>query len=333
MKRVGYLMERISHSDNLAEAFLKAAKGKWAKKDVLLFREDLSRNLDGIARDLLSGEYEISPGYSFTIHDPKKRNILAPSFRDAVTYQAVMRICHPVFDAFQVYDSFASRPGKGTDGALGRALEHARRYEWFLKLDVVKYFDSIDHRVMFSQLCRLFKDPLLLDFFHRFLSSYGSESGKGLAIGALLSQYFANHYLSVSDHYLKEKMRVPALVRYMDDFILFAHGREELLSYENDIRCYVAQTLKLHLHPMLLNKTRHGVPFLGFVVGKEGLRLSSRSRSRFRRKLSEAEFLYEQGLISEEKCRERVASMAVFVDRAARSGFKEKVYREIGLFS
>ena len=324
-------MEKICHLDNLNEAFLRAAKGKAAKKSVILFRESLSSNLSSIASDLLANQYVISPGHTFTIYDPKKRDILAPTFRDAVTYQAVMRICHPIFDAYQIYDSYASRPGKGPDVALERALDYTHRYDWFLKLDVVKYFDSIDHYVMFEQLSRMFKDPLLMQFFWKFLSSHNEDTGKGLGIGALPSQYFANHYLSISDHYLKERMRVPAMVRYMDDFVLFAQKKTDLIAYEKEIRQFIRDTLKLELHQMQLGKTRYGVPFLGFVVGENGLRLSSRSR--FRRNLAKVEYLYEEGLITENKCRERVLAMKSFVDKAAKPSFRDKVFREIGLFS
>lgn len=143
---------------------------------------------------LLDGSFRFGQYHFFTVYDPKRRTICAASFPERVVFHAMMRICHPVFDDFQIFDSYASRIGKGTYKALERAQQYAKRYQYFAKLDVCKYFDSIDHEVMLHQLCRLFKDSQLLIFFRDLLDSYETSEGRGLPIGNLTSQYFANDY-------------------------------------------------------------------------------------------------------------------------------------------
>ena len=214
-------MPRIASLENLHEAFLRAARGKACKRAVIDFRSRLDEHLKEMSRQLLDGTFQFGRYHFFTVCDPKRRTICAASFPERVAFHAMMRICHPVFDDFQIYDSYASRIGKGTYKALERARHFSRCYQWFAKLDVCKYFDSISHEVLLGQLCRLIKDSQLLLYFRDLLATYEVEEGRGLPIGNLTSQYFANHYLAVADHYAKEQLKVPAMVRYMDDLLLF----------------------------------------------------------------------------------------------------------------
>lgn len=317
-------MERICRIDNLYEAFLRAAKGKNGHKVVVEFRERLNCELESIMNDLSTGSYRCGEGNLFTIYDPKKRQIKAAPFRDRVTFHAVMRVCHSVFDKYQIFDSYASRPGKGTYAALERAQMFVRRYGWFAKLDVVKYFDTIDHDVLRRQLCRLFKDAGLLRFFDELIAGYCTLPGKGLPIGNLTSQYFANHYLSPADHYAKEVVGVPAVVRYMDDMLLFADDKNELMAYCRTYSRYVSEVLKLELHPVTMNRTASGLPFLGYVVYPHKLRLNENSKRRFRSKLIAMEKARETGSLGETEYVARVQSMYSFVEKADSIGFRKR---------
>lgn len=324
VKRVGRLMPRIVSLENLHEAFLRAAKGKSAKLAVKEFRTRLDGNLIEMIRQLADGSFRFGRYHFFTVFDPKRRTICAASFPERVAFHAMMRICHPVFDDFQIYDSYASRIGKGTYKALERAQQFAGRYQWFAKLDICKYFDSIDHEVMLRQLCRLFKDPQLLIFFRDLLDSYETAHGKGLPIGNLTSQYFANHYLAVADHYMKEQVRVPAMVRYMDDVLIFSHDKDKLLDDMSAFRKYVETELKLDIHKPVINRTRFGIPFLGYVVYGKELRLNHRSRVRFCQKMDQLTELLQEGDISEQVFAVRASCLHAFVDKAETTAFRHK---------
>ena len=332
VKRVGSLMPQIATTENLHEAFLRAAKGKEAKKAVRLFRENLEKNLLNMRDELLAGEYNFGNCHFFTIFDPKRRVICAASFPERVAFHAMMRICHPVFEAFQTNDSFASRVGKGTYAALERTRECAWKYRWFSKLDVCKYFDSIHHDVLKRQLCRLFKDSQLLDYFAKLIDGYEVEENRGLPIGNLTSQYFANHYLSVADHYAKEHLHVPAMVRYMDDVLLFSNDKNMLMKMVADYTDFVRDTLMLEMHSPVVNKTCHGIPFLGYVVYRDKLRLNQRSRKRFGKKMTILTSCLEEGTLSQEEFAMRAQCLFAFVHKAECTQFLHATSLRKGMY-
>ena len=332
VKRVGFLMPRIASYENLREAFLRAVKGKSTKKEVVLFRDRLDENLHLIKQLLLSNSYEFNNYRFFTICDPKQRVICAASFQDRVVFHAVMRICHPVFDNFQIADSYACRVGKGTYRALEKAQLYCKKFEWFAKLDVCKYFDSIDHVILQRQLCRLFKDPGLLSLFARIIGSYSVNHHRGLPIGNLTRQYFANHYLSIADHYVKEQMHIKAMVRYMDDILLFSSSKEKLMADVKELILFIKKQLKLDLHEPIINRTAFGVPFLGYVVKMDCLRLHQRSRNRFVKKMSNLSRLLEEGCIDDREYAERATCLMSFIDKADVNDFKYKISTQEGIY-
>ncbi len=145
MKRAGRLMEQVLDRETLREAYARAARGKRTKRTRPRSALRLDENLAELARDLAEGTYAVGPYHQFTIFDPKERMITAPCFRDRVLHHALTLVCEPVFERFLIADTFACRRGKGREAAVERAKQFARRYPWFLKLDIRKYFDSIEH--------------------------------------------------------------------------------------------------------------------------------------------------------------------------------------------
>ena len=324
MKRAGKLMQLVVRPDNLFEAFLRSKRGKSANVDVLRFQEHLDEELNAIASELASGCYKVGEYFKFTIFDPKKRTICAAPFRDRVAMHAIMRVCHLVFDNYQLFDSYASRSQKGTYAAIDRVKQFAGKYQWFAKLDVCHFFDSISHEVMMRQLSALFKDKLLLKCFESVINGYCIEQGRGLPIGNLTSQYFANHYLSPADHYLKEKLRVPAMVRYMDDIILFDSDRKHLKNIVNSYVSYVSRMLRLKMHEPVLIQCRFGIPFLGYVVFPNIIHLNQRSRKRFVCHLHYLKSLYEEGSLSEKSYQACLTAVFSFVFHADTFSFRKK---------
>lgn len=323
-------MERIVQPDNLMEAWLLTRRGKQRSAEVRAFGDNLDRELSRMAAELLAGCYSFGRYRHFTIYDPKKRIISAAPFRDRVVMQAMMRICHPVFDNYQIFDSYASRRGKGTYAAIARARQMALRHKWFAKMDVRNFFYSISHEVMTGQLERLFKDRLLLSYFSQLIDSYSASKGRGLPIGNLTSQYFANHNLAEADHYAKEQLRIACYVRYMDDILLFADDRDELMTQAKAYETWVGRHLRLEMHDPVVNRCGSGLPFLGYVIHGHRLSLSQRSRRRLRKKMSGLTEELDEGLISESKYRERLTAMYAFAEHADVVPLKRKVMTEQG---
>ncbi len=291
MKRVGNLIPRIAEYENLQLAHYKAKKGKEAKPEVWAFSKDLNANLKQLQTQIWSGQVEVGNYHYFTIYDPKERRICAAAYSERVLHHAIMNVCSPYFEAFQISDSYATRINKGTFKAVDKAWGFQKQYAYYLKLDVRKYFDSIDHGVMMGLLERMFKDKALLNIFSKILHSYEVLPGKGVPIGNLTSQFFANHYLAVLDHFVKDELQVKPYIRYMDDFAIWADDKAELQGIQSKIEEFIWHRLLLDLKTNYLNTTAHGLPFLGFRLFPQKKLLSVRSKRRFKQKTA---FLAEE---------------------------------------
>ena len=278
MKRAGRLFDRILDPDNLRLAFVKASRGKRHREDQRAFEEDLDAELEKLRRGLADGTYPVGNYLRFRVFDPKEREICAAAFGERVLHHALMNLCEPEFDRRLSPDSFACRRGGGQTAAVARASEWCRRRSWFMKCDIRKYFDSIPHDGMRRVLSRVFKDPMVLFWFDRILQTYETAPGRGLPIGNLTSQHFANLYLDPVDR------MAGTLVRYMDDFVYFGATKEELLERRAETESRVA-TLGLSLKfPPCPRHVSGGIPFLGRRVYGWGSRPDKRARLRFRRK-------------------------------------------------
>lgn len=326
MKRQGQLLDQIADLNNLYEAFYKAQKGKAHNPAVCAYKEQLQANLRTLRLQITSGTVETGNYRSFTIYDPKKRLICATPFPQRVLHHALMNVCHPFFEKQQIGESFASRRGKGTYAALDKAREYNRQYRWFLKLDVRKYFESIDHALLKKQLCRLFKDKDVLLIFYKIIDSYSTGEKKSVPIGNLTSQYFANHYLSVADHYVKEALRMAGYVRYMDDMVLWHNDKERLLETGYRFQEFVARELDLELKPFCLNATTKGLPFLGYRLFSDRVWLSPRSKKRFIDKSRLYACNLQTGLWTQGEYRDHTMPLVAFTEYAYAREFRKKVY-------
>jgi RNA-directed DNA polymerase len=315
MKRAGRLMERVIERDNLRLAFWKAARGKRTKRDAALFAARLDGNLEDLARELDEETYAAGPYHQFTIYDPKQRLITAPCFRDRVVHHAIMNVCEPEFDRFLIDDTFACRRGKGRIAAVERARDFARRCDFFLKLDIRRYFDSIAHSVLRQRLARRFKDRRLLDLFGRIISGYETAPERGVPIGSLTSQHFANFYLGWLDRFVKETLRAGGYVRYMDDFVVWGEDRRELRVARDQIGEFLVHELCLELKPdPYINRCRVGMDFLGCRIYPSHTTLNRRSRIRFQRQLKRLVREHQRGNLGSPELQCRATALVAFTN-------------------
>lgn len=322
MKRTGYLIERIAETDNLYDAFYKACKGKQCKKEVMRYREHLDDNLSLLRQQILTGEVSVGRYHYFTIFDPKERVICAADFEERVLHHAIVNVCLPYFDRTLIDTTYATRKGKGVYAALDKAISGFSRYRFSLKLDFRKYYDSIDHTVLKAILRRKFKDGILLMIFDRIIDSYSTEAYKGLPIGNLTSQYFANIYLSSLDHYVKECLRAPLYIRYMDDMMIAGNDKEALHNIYRLLNVYATDELHLTLKPPIFSPTKRGQVFLGYKVKPYRCELSGRSKRRFRSKLMEYDKKLSEGIWTEQTYQEHMLPLLAFVQHAQSKDFR-----------
>lgn len=282
MKRSAVGLAEIADWHTRATAFHAAARGKRGRGEVEAFRDNLDRELAALRAALLDGTLTFGPMRRFRIHDPKPRLIHAPCFRDRVLHHAVMAHVGPVLDRALVADTYACRAGKGTLAAVQRAQAHTRRHAWFTQIDMRAYFASIDHQVLLGLLARKFKDRVLVALLARIIGAYEAAPGRGLPIGTLTSQHFANFYLDGLDRCLLETCCVRGYVRYMDDAVWWTDSRAAARAAYGVARAYLEETLRLEVkQPVRIGRSREGLSLCGFRVLPSRLRLSRRRRRRY----------------------------------------------------
>lgn len=284
MKRVGNLWPLVTDFGNLRRAAFRAAASKRDQRGVAGFLERLEPELFALQRKLVDATWRPAPTHSFTIRDPKTRVITVAPFCDRVVHHALIDPLEPLLDRRLCFESFSCRRGKGTHKALNHAQRMLRRHAWFLKLDVKAFFPSLSHAVVMATLARIVKDPEVLRLVERILAAHGTGEGgaRGVPIGNLTSQWFANLVLGRLDHQVKQELRIPGYVRYMDDFVLFAEDKATLQAAHGWIERWLGEELSLRLKPTAtqLAPASEGLPFLGIHLWRGTRRLRPANRRR-----------------------------------------------------
>jgi len=287
MKSYTQLFDRIASPANLQRALGLASRGKRERGPVRAFLDHAPEELARLRTELLDGTYRPGPYEQFGVRDPKPRTISCAPFRDRVVHHAVCDVIAPLFERRFLADSFACREDKGTHRAAARAREFARRFAFVCKLDVRAFFDSVDHEVLLSLLLPLFREARLRSLLERLVRHPfpGQAPGRGLPIGNLTSQWFANLYLDGLDHFVKETLRLPGYVRYMDDLALFADTKAALWAAHDGVAEWLTRERRLQLktEATRLCPCTEGFPFLGLRIFPGAWRLQRQRFVRSRR--------------------------------------------------
>lgn len=321
MKRTTVHLEEVAAWDHLAWAFWRAALGKRHRPEVQAFAARLEDNLGELASEILKGTVEVGRFHRFEIFDPKRRTIHAPCFRERVLHHALMAHLEPAFDRYLGDDTYACRKGKGTSAAVDRALHHARKWAFFLKLDVRSYFASIDHDVLKRAIRRRIRGGPVLELVDRIVDAYATAPGVGLPIGALTSQHFANLYLAPLDRHLLEVAKARGMVRYMDDVVVWHDDRSALLEILHEARALARERLRLEIKPSWqLQRSSRGLSLCGFRIYPGRVRLSARRRRRYVQARRRWELAYREGKIEADTLQAGYASaLAITQGADARS--------------
>jgi len=315
MKRAGNLWERVLEMENLREAFHCAARGKWERGRVRDFSHDLNDNLLRLRDDMESGTFVFGRFHRFEIAEPKRRVIHAAHFEERVAHHALMGIVEPLIERCYIDHTYACRVGKGRLAALHHARKQAGRRQWFLKADVRKYFDSIPHAGVMESIEKRIKDPRVIDLFQRIVSCHETRPGRGLPIGSLTSQHLANLYLAPLDRVAQEEWKVK-YVRYMDDFVSWSDDKEALKSHRAAGREILANLGLEYKEEPYLNRTTHGMDFLGMRVCPGRIKASRTTKVRFKRKLHRLEKMHLAGAMDALELQSRVSCLLANVAQA-----------------
>jgi RNA-directed DNA polymerase len=311
---------QICSWDNLLLAYRRASKGKRGHPSVAAFEYRLEDNVLQLHRELQDKTYRPAPYTSFHVHDPKRRLISAALFRDRVVHHALCNLIELIFERSFIADSYANRVGKGTHRALDRCQQFARRYRYVLQCDVRQFFPSIDHAILRSILAHRLSDPDVMWLVDCILEGgvgvldeeyemvWFPDDGllalfrpRGLPIGNLTSQFWANCYLNPFDHFVKRELRCKGYLRYVDDLLLFADDRATLWAWREAVVKRLAH-LRLAIHPAAHPQpVTEGIPFLGFIVFPTHRRLKRRKGIAFQRRFKELVAHYAAGELEYER--------------------------------
>jgi hypothetical protein len=327
MKRTGFLYHKVCDFNNICLAYCKAYKGKAGKKEVINFVNNLGENLNQLQTDLITGNIKVGDYHYFKIYDPKERIICAASFKERILHHSLMNVCDEHFERFQIYHSYATRKNKGTHKAIEYAKKQTYKYKYFLKMDVRKYFDSVDQNTLINLLQRRFKDDKLLSVFEDIIRSYSVQEGKGLPIGNLTSQYFANYYLAFLDHYINEELHISKYVRYMDDMIIWSNHKDDLKEYLKSIKTFLSNKLLLELKPSVINYCKKGLSFLGYRIFLNEILLNNRSKRRFILKSRKYQKLLDKAVWTQKEYQNHILPLINFVVKANTYNLRKSIFQ------
>jgi len=265
MRRVGELWQSVIAMENLLLAFHKAILGKRRRPEAAAFAFRLEDELFGLRDELVAGRYQPGAYRVFAIYDRKPRMISAAPFRDRVVHHALMNVLEPILDRRFIFDSYACRKGKGVHAAVNRYQVWSAQYCYVLKLDIRRYFPSIRHDCLLSQLAARIKDQRVLALCAQIIATGDNGEARGLPIGNLTSQILANLYLDDTDHWLKETLHVPAYLRYVDDLILLDNDPARLWCWLAQLRERVSHLgLEIPASKVQLAPCRRKLSVLGY---------------------------------------------------------------------
>lgn len=327
--------EELCSYENLETAFNRARRGKTLKDYVIEFEAKLKENLLQLRTELLLQTYQPQPLKTFILRDPKTRKISKSAFRDRVVHHAICNIIEPVFDKRFIYDSFANRLRKGTLNAVKRFDEFKRKVSqnntircYVLKADIKSYFDSVNHQILLQILGKRIKDERLLWLIKTILDNHkGEDSNKGMPLGNLTSQFFANVYLNEFDQFVKHKLRIKYYIRYVDDFAILHQSRKVLEDYKEKINTFLKDKLDLKLHPdkSQVLKLEKGISFLGFRVFYHHKILVKKNMRKFEKKMEQMKHEYGNEKLEREKVIEKFEGWLAYASHANTYKYRKRM--------
>lgn len=353
MKSIKHVFEQIVEYDNLYRAYLNARLCKRYRREVLKFTAHLEDYLFWLQEQLKNGTYKLGRYREFFIYEPKQRLIMAQPFKDRVVQWAIYQILHPMFAKSYITDSYACIEGRGTHSAVERLqywLKQVDRKEqpyYYLKLDISKYFYRIDHEVLLSILNRRISDEKMIELLTIIIKSnetnFGLPPGKspgevkkidrvsdrGMPVGNLSSQMFANLYLNELDQYCKRVLGIHYYVRYMDDVIILHEDKKQLHEWKGLIDSFLQEKLKLDLNDKTcIRPVTLGIEFCGYKTWATHIKLRKSTALKMKRRLKRIQEQYARGEITMERAKQTVNSYMGILKHCDSYTLKKTIFGE-----
>ncbi|MBU1027836.1 MAG: reverse transcriptase/maturase family protein [Nanoarchaeota archaeon] len=346
MKTYKNIYPKLCSYKNLELAFRKASKGKNSKFYVIEFRKNLKQNILDLKKELEWETYRPSPLTKFTIRDPKTRLIRKSKFKDRIIHHAIVNILDPIYEPRFISDNFANRINKGTIAAIHRfdlfkrkaskngeltknSLNNNMVKGYVFKADMKKFFDSVDQHKLIEILRRKIKDEKVIWLITKILKNFDNKV-KGMPLGNMTSQFFANVYLNDLDQFIKNRLKAKYYLRYVDDFVVLHQDKNILKEYRNKIEKYLKNLrIELHLDKSKIFPLYKGVDFLGFKIFYYYKRVRKRNVNHFRKRLEKLSKAYKKGDVSKEKILKSAQGWFAYIMWGNTHKLRQKLEREI----
>jgi len=332
MKTHKNFYEKIISLENLILAYKKAKKGKTKKDYVIKFEENLAYNLKILYDELKNRTYFPKPLETFILRDPKTRRISKADFRDRIVHHALCNVIGPLFEKIFIYDSCANRKTKGTLFALkrfekfqGKVTNNLSKQAYCLKADIKHYFREVDRLILIKILKKKIKCNKTINLIEIILNN--SQENKGMPLGNLTSQFFANVYLNELDYFVKHKLKAKYYVRYVDDFVILHSSKNQLKKWKKEVQYFLKEDLKLELHPdkSKIISLSKGIDFLGFRIFYYHKLLRKRNIRSMKKKVE----LFNKGEFSQEKFKEVLQGWCAYAKWANTFNLRKRVVNKI----
>jgi retron-type reverse transcriptase len=333
------LYRELCSYKNLKLAYKKARKRKTQRDYVIDFERNLKENLLQLRSDLLFLSYKPRSLVTFILRDPKTRKISKSDFRDRIVHHALCNIIEPYFEKSFIHDSYANRIGKGTLNAIKRFDAFKRKVSknntslcFLLKADIKQYFENVSHDILKTIIKKKISDKRVLWLINIILSNHVTKiKGKGMPLGNLTSQFFANIYLNELDQFVKHKLKAKYYIRYVDDFVILHNDKFILEQYKKEINKFLVNKLILELHQdkskiTILNK---GVKFLGMRLFPTHKIIIKRNLRKFKKKLSKLKILLEEKKIEYDEFYDFLEGWCAYTSNADTYNYKKKILKDI----
>lgn len=281
MKRKGNLFNSIVTIENLEKADIIGRKHKRKSKDVVEFDKQIDFHLRILYDQLISGNYTTSNYKEFTIYEPKERHISKLPYIDRIVHHLLIGGTEQIFLNSFITQTYSCIKGRGIHKCLMDFNKVLKQGMYCLKIDIKKFYPSVDNEILKCQLRRKFKDEKLLNLFYNII-----DSKTGLPLGNYTSQIFGNFYLSSFDHWLKQDKKIENYFRYCDDSIILHYDKNYLQTLRREIQEYLGINLKLELSNYRIFPVELGIDFLGYVSFPDHRLIRKSIKKAFKRMLA-----------------------------------------------
>ena len=355
MKTLKNVFEQVVDYDNLYRAYLNARLCKRYRYEVLNFSAHLEDNLVKLQKELIDRTYTLGKYREFYIYEPKKRLVMAQPFKDRVVQWAIYQVLNPVFAQGYITDSYACIKERGTHKAVKRLHYWLRQVGkkpekyYFLKLDISKYFYRIDHDVLMGILKRKIRDDDMVFLLDKIVNSSETNFGlppgkspgevkrsdrvseKGMPVGNLSSQMFANLYLNELDQYCKRTLGIHFYVRYMDDVIILHQDKDQLHEWKRIIDTFLKEKLQLDLNEKTcIRPITLGVEFCGYKIWNTHIKLRKSTALKMKRNLKKLQKEYAAGEVTVEEAKQTISSYLGILKHCDSYSLKRTIFGEYG---